>query len=68
MHSHTTATLSRNAHIGCWRSRMIVLGVLTTAMGIYVGGIFWFGQALADDMRAGVRQVPAGVLIPDHER
>ena len=67
MHIQASATSSRDSRIGCWRSRMVVLGVLSTAMGIYVGGIFWFGQALADDMRAGVRQVPMGVLIPDHE-
>lgn len=58
----------RPAQLGCWRSRMVVLGVLATAMSVYVGGIFWFGQALAEDMRAGVREVPVGVLIPDRER
>lgn len=68
MQSHATATLPRDSRLGCWRSRMVVLGVLSTAMGIYVGGIFWFGQALAEDMRAGVREVHTGVLIPDNER
>lgn len=54
-----------NSH---WYSRLVVAGVMATALSVYVGGIFWFGQGLADDMRAGVREVPAGVLIRDLER
>lgn len=59
---------SRNAGTSHWYSRLVVAGVMTTALSVYVGGIFWFGQGLADDVRAGVREVPAGVLIRDLER
>lgn len=51
-----------------WRSRLVVFAVLTTAISVYLGGIVWFGQGLAEDMRAGVREVRPGVLIVEQER
>lgn len=51
-----------------WRSRMVVLAVMCSALSIYVGGLYWFGQALADDMRAGIRDVKPGVLIVETDR
>lgn len=49
-------------------SRWVIIGVLSMAFAVYVGGIFWFGQGLAEDVRAGVREVRSGVVIPDMER
>jgi hypothetical protein len=59
------ATRSTNTS---WRSRIVVFAVLTTAISVYLGGIVWFGQGLAEDMRAGVREVRPGVLIVEQER
>jgi hypothetical protein len=59
---------ARHATTPHWHSRLVIAGLMTLALGIYVAGIFWFGQGLAEDVRAGVREVRAGALIPDMER
>lgn len=51
-----------------WRSRAVIATILGGLLAVYIAGIFWFGEGLAEDVRAGVREVQAGVLIPDHER
>jgi hypothetical protein len=51
-----------------WRSRAVIATILGGFLAVYVAGIFWFGEGLAEDVRAGVREVHAGVLIPDHEQ
>lgn len=51
-----------------WRSRAVVATILGGFLAVYIAGIFWFGEGLAEDMRAGVREVHAGVLVPDQER
>ncbi len=67
LHRRTVALRAAENEIN-WRSRLVILAVLLTAIGIYAAGLVWFGQGLAEDMRAGVREVQAGVLIPDRER
>jgi hypothetical protein len=49
------------------RSRAVIATILGTMLAIYVAGIFWFGEGLAEDVRAGVREVQAGALIHDQE-
>jgi hypothetical protein len=68
LHKHTYASHGMDSTQMSWRSRLLVAGVMSTALAIYLAGIVWFGQGLAEDVRAGVREVPAGVLIPDLER
>ena len=60
---------ARNAHeTPHWRSRAVIATILGGFLAIYIAGIFWFGEGLAEDVRAGVREVHAGVLVPDQER
>jgi hypothetical protein len=54
--------------IGRWRSRLVMIGIVLSAIVIYVAGIVWFGQGLAEDMRSGLREVRAGSLIGERER
>ena len=51
-----------------WRSRAVIATILGGFLAVYIAGIFWFGEGLAEDVRAGVREVHAGVLVPDQER
>lgn len=51
-----------------WRSRAVIAAILCSFLAVYIAGIFWFGEGLAEDVRAGVREVHAGALIPDQER
>jgi hypothetical protein len=45
-----------------------MIGIVLSAIVIYVAGIVWFGQGLAEDMRSGLREVRAGSLIGERER
>lgn len=49
------------------RSRRVIVGVMTVALAIYAGGIYWLGLDLADDVRSGMREVQSGVLIREVE-
>jgi hypothetical protein len=67
--SHAASVQTLHAHqLARWRSRFFVIALMTIAVSIYLLGIAWFGQGLAEDMRAGMREVRPGVMIADHER
>ena len=51
-----------------WRSRAVIASILCGFLAVYIAGIFWFGEGLAEDVRAGVREVQVGELVPDQER
>ena len=50
------------------RQETLISTIMGGLLAVSIAGIFWFGEGLAEDVRAGVREVQAGVLIPDHER
>jgi hypothetical protein len=68
MQRHRSTSLHPETSQSRRSSRLVVVAVMTTAISVYLAGIFWFGRGLADDMRAGVREVRPGVLIAEYER
>jgi hypothetical protein len=68
MSRHASLQSQHSLQIARWRSRFFVIAFMTIAVSIYLLGIAWFGQGLAEDMRAGVREVRPGALIAEHER
>lgn len=50
-----------------WRLRLIGLTIALLVVGTYFATVAWFGQSLAEDMRAGVRTLEPGSLILDTE-
>lgn len=68
MQSQISNQIASSRAAAYWRSRLIVIAVITTAVSIYLAGIFWFGRELAEDVRAGVREVRPGLLVSETER
>lgn len=68
MHKPVHLELHRRSPAPHWRSRLVAIGVIAIVLAMYVAGIFWFGRGLADDVRAGAREVPAGSIVYDRER
>jgi len=49
------------------RARVIGLASAVVMMTLYFGGVVSIGQELAADMKAGTREVTAGMTVPDME-
>lgn len=57
----------RGLHFHLTRGRLFGLagGLVMTAA--YFGTVVWFGSGLAEDVKAGTRQITAGMMVPDSE-
>jgi hypothetical protein len=58
---------ARNWLSGFTRGRLVGLAGAVVMVGLYFGGVVWVGQDLAADMKAGTREVTAGMMVPDLE-
>lgn len=58
----------RAGGVRCRRSRVVIAAVVVGALALYGAGIVWFAQDLGEDVRAGIRTIPAGALLLEYER
>ena len=49
------------------RGRLLGFAGALVMVGAYFGGVVWVGSDLAADMKAGTREVTAGMMVPDLE-
>ncbi len=47
------------------RGRLIGLAGVIVVTSLYFGTVVWFGHDLADQVKAGTREVTAGMMVPD---
>ena len=58
---------ARHRFLHFTRSRLIGLAGAVVMVSLYFGGVVWIGSDLAADMKAGTREVTAGMMVPDLE-
>lgn len=49
------------------RGRLLGFAGALVMVGAYFGTVVWIGNDLAADMKAGTREVTAGMMVPDLE-
>jgi hypothetical protein len=49
------------------RGRVVGLAGVLVMTAAYFGTVVWLGNGLAEDMKAGTRQITAGQMVPDSE-
>lgn len=54
-------------HFTFTRGRMIGLAGALVGVTLWFGTVVWFGSDLAADVKAGTREVTAGMMVPDSE-
>lgn len=58
---------ARHRFLRFTRGRLVGLAGALVMVSLYFGGVVWIGSDLAADMKAGTRQVTAGMMVPDLE-
>lgn len=59
----TTPVRQRLPHFT--RGQLLGFAGALVAMSVYFGAVVWIGNDLAADMKAGTREVTAGMMVPD---
>ena len=58
---------ARHRFLHFTRARLMGLAGGLVMVTLYFGGVVWIGSDLAADMKAGTREVTAGMMVPDLE-